>query len=176
MTSIADARVLAVYIPPHAPLPGHAGIDRTLGRQTQCPTSRSLAERRSQAQWYHPVPHALGAHTHTIANTDCVELHAHQAGILYALLDRMVEIQKVHVARVTTEPDRRNAYLGLLKVGLVKPSGIELGLRSSLGNRLRDRRRDLVETFIAGVEGRSAASGGGLGESSSGRSSVAFHA
>lgn len=104
------------------------------------------------------VPHALGTHTHAIADTNCVELHAHQAGILHTLLDRVVEIQKVHVARVATEPDRRNAYLGLLKVGLIEPGGIELSLRSSLRNRLRDRRRDLVETFIAGFEGRSAAS------------------
>lgn len=95
------------------------------------------------------VAHTLGAHADTITDTNGVELHAVKASTLHTLLDLVVELHQVHVARVSRVPDAADADLGLVQIGVLHASRVQHGLRRALGLGLGDVAGDLVE--VAGI-------------------------
>jgi hypothetical protein len=58
----------------------------------------------------------------------------------------------VHVARVTIEPNRGNADLGLVHVLLLEADSVQHGLRGTLGLGLGDVAGDLVKGLVLILE------------------------
>jgi hypothetical protein len=108
------------------------------------------------------VAHALGAHGDAVADADGVELHAQQARALHALLDLVVEVHQVHVARVARVPYGADAHLRLVHVRLAHPRRVQHGLRRALRLGLRDVLGHRIELIVGpGAARRGAGEGAG---------------
>ncbi|KAH3670533.1 hypothetical protein OGAPHI_001048 [Ogataea philodendri] len=148
ITSAAEAMVLAVYIPPQDPGPGHefrtmsclcsSLIDllRYWPYDWNAETTSSVLGTPAQVpepgKMVPPVPHTGGSHTDTVGNTNRVELHGFQAGLFHGLATPVVQVHQVDIARVSRPPHRPNTNLALGKVLVLESGSIQHGLRSTL--------------------------------------------
>lgn len=100
------------------------------------------------------VSHTLSTVGHTVRNTNGVELHALEAGLLDTVLDSEVQVEKMHVAGVAGPPDGRDTDLSLVKIVSLEAGTIKHGLRGTLVKGLGDGSRNLVElVLLAGGRG-----------------------
>lgn len=79
-----------------------------------------------------------------VADANGVEPVGDEAGLSDGVADSLGKIEEMHVAGVALEPNRRDADLGLVHVGLGETGTVEHGLGGTLGLGLRDCARDFV--------------------------------
>jgi len=101
------------------------------------------------------VAHTRGTHTNGITDTNGVELEAYHVLILHTLANLIVQVEQMHIAWVTVEPDGRDTDLRLVHILLGETDGVQHGLRGTLGDGLGDVARHLVKGGILLIAGNS---------------------
>lgn len=94
------------------------------------------------------VAHTGGTVGHAVTDTNGVELHTLESSSLNTLVNLVTEVHQVHVAGVTRVPDRRNTDLGLVHILVGEASGVQHGLRGTVGLGLSDDGTSLVEGIL----------------------------
>lgn len=98
------------------------------------------------------VAHTSGTVGHAVTDTDGVELHTLETSSFNTLVDLVAEVHQVHVAGVSRVPDGRDTDLGLVHVLVVEASGVQHGLRGTVGLGLGDDGTGLVEGILVQLD------------------------